>query len=83
MSAEYVVRALVFTSTVGFERRDTFEEALRAARHFRDRYGHRKDFILQIYNDDRCDYATDTGWNDGLTEEEREAVEALEWEPQP
>lgn len=61
------------------ERSDDFAEALRAGRRLRDAYGDRRHFHLLVYNDQTYD-VDDGVWNDGLTEDEREAVEALEWE---
>lgn len=39
-------------------------------------WGFGKHMHYRLYNDDRADYCTIDGWDDGLTKDEREAVEA-------
>ena len=39
-------------------------------------FGFGKHMHYRLYNSDRCDYCTDAGWDDGLTEDEREMMEA-------
>jgi len=48
---------------------DTFGEALAAYKANASRFP-----LVAIFNADSCDYATDTGWNDGLTDEERDQL---------
>lgn len=69
MSKPYVVSGGDRAGPVDHSEHDTFAEALEAMRAARSR-----DLALSIYNADRCDYCSIEGWDDGLTEDEREML---------
>jgi hypothetical protein len=33
--------------------------------------------VFSAWNAEQCDYGTDTGWHDGLTDEERDALDEI------
>ena len=51
-----------------------FDAALGYRAEFVARYGHLRYAEFPVYNSDRCDYCTEDGWDDGLTEDEREMI---------
>lgn len=67
MSKPYVVihESLGIEETWDF---DTFDEALAKYR----AVPRRSRWIVSIHNADRCDYDPESGWDDGLTEDEKE-----------
>lgn len=68
MSAVYVVR---FGPTLSSEvKLEMWGNVIELLKSFRD-----AGIQFEVHNDDRCDYATDTGWHNGLTEDEREQIE--------
>lgn len=60
---------------VDLSEHETFEDALEALKAAREKYAGR--MVLTISNTDRCDYCTVYGYDDGLTDDEREALECL------
>ena len=74
MSARYAVTAGDCAGELADRECETLEQAVAAARELRAKYPRA---LLTYCSPDRCDYADDTGWCDGLTEDERETLEAV------
>lgn len=75
----YVAEAHDSMGVFDSARSERFEDVLAAFRDMLARHGHRRLAVFTVHNPDHHDYATDTGYDNGLTAEENEAVvEALE-----
>lgn len=70
----YIAAAHDSMGTLGSARSDSFGDALMGLRDLIAEHGSRRYVMFTLYNDDTFDYATDTGYDDGLTEDERDAV---------
>ena len=70
----YIVEACRAGDVLASRSAVTFDASLGYLEELRQTFGRVRYAHFRLFNDDRCDYDPEGGWDDGLTEDEREMI---------